>query len=73
MSIYTDDTISAATPSRWSKRKGTVDAMDKPVVEVSPAEEGIVDAVWGRVDDKSGPNYRNLGWCATHLHLETLC
>jgi hypothetical protein len=30
---------------------------------VKPEEDVIVDAVWGRLDDQSGPNYRNLGWC----------
>jgi hypothetical protein len=29
---------------------------------MADGDEVVVDAVWGRLDNKESPSYRNLGW-----------
>lgn len=57
-SIYSQSTAAPPAIDGGNKKDASLAEM-----AVKAEEDVIVDAVWGRLDDQSGPNYRNLGWC----------
>ncbi|GFZ50956.1 hypothetical protein JCM24511_08714 [Saitozyma sp. JCM 24511] len=66
-SIYSQSTAAPPAIDGGNKKDASLAEM-----AVKAEEDVIVDAVWGRLDDQSGPNYRNLGWIrAAVLEIKT--